>query len=309
MKTIFGNRKTLVSISAIMLALMLMTGGTLAWLTVGLDPGEQIQLGWLDVKSDAFSYTGPAVSVKPIYLEPGEFYPKNGTIENVGTIEAWIELKGPTFWLTHDASNPPVPYTPPLKLVPGVPQYDQYEVTFTAIAPNNAMMNYVFYDTPSVVAYGPIAAAYYASLATTPAPIPNPIGFFKLPVSATNPKERYFIVMPGSGDYWDVDGTFTTLSTRTNLQFKLDVETVLDLTKAGTQGGNEWGGALMETSGIMATQRLDGALFDIFGITAQDRLDLVWAGDPSGGMPVVSLRGAAASYTPNDFLKEYYGFE
>ena len=308
MKTIFGNRKTLVSISAIMLALMLMTGGTFAWLTVGTGPGETIQTGWLDVKSEMFDLIGPDASERVIFVEPGQLYPKASTIENLGTLAAYIEIKAPVMYLTHDITGGAL--SSRVKVVPGMPEYDQYSASFTLKAPNTSVFNYVIYDSDCWDDFNNILIPdHILTLATTPAPIPEPIGFMRLPGIGTDP-DRFFVVMPASGDYYNINGAFETLSSTTRLDYKVDVDAVFDFVKAGEDGYNQWQAAEMEVAGIVATQTLPGALEAVLGISPARYKDLQWAGDAvGGGIPTVTLRGAKAGFTPYDFLKKYYGFE
>ena len=310
MKTIFGNRKTLVSISAIMLALVLMVGGTLAWLVIGDDTGKVVQFGTLDITSDVFDYSMDADRV--IAIEPGKTVTKTGKIENTGTLDAWIEIQRPTIYLTHDEHNKIIT---PYAITPGSVNYDQYTAGYQVVAANDSVYNYVYYSIASIASYSAIYQPFEDSLVNTAAAIPPPILYFKTISTPT----RYFLVMPASGEYYKAknDGTttspaWTQLKDTEQLDFAVTVSSILDLYKAGKEGGNEWNGAYMESAGLKVTQNIEEAVADTFGLAQPIYADLTWADDnmfPPSYPPLVALRGAANVMTPYEALQKYYGWD
>ena len=312
MKTIFGNRKTFLSISAIMLALVLMVGGTLAWLVIGDDTGKVVQFGTLAIKSDVFDYS--ADSDKVISIQPGTLVDKEGVIQNTGTIDAWIEIQRPTIYLQADAKGDPVT---PVALTPAAYDYGLYTASYQLIADNTSVENYVMYDLDSILDYDIVFEPYQDAMITTPAAIPPPILFYKTVTAPT----RYFLVMPGSGEYYKQKNNGTPglgnedlviLTTDTAIfNFEVGIKSILDLKTHAPDMKNNWNGAYMETSGVKAGQNIKEAVMDTFGLTSAEFDNLDWAGDfPSTGVPIVALRGAAKSVlTPYEALQKYYGWE
>ena len=311
MKTIFGNRKTLVSISAIMLALVLMTGGTLAWLTVGMDPAKPIQFGWLDVKSDVFDIYGPEYNDKVIFVQPGEKYPKKGTIKNIGTLDAWLEISSPEIWFVQLDGNSPVKDANGDFIRTVLAPKDQYEATYTINEPAGpqTLTNFVIWSDAT-------ANDYYGMLAsrTYPSALPAPSVFMKLIGGRSYggvyvDKDRYFLVMPGAGDYYIQDVGYNPVyvggvaQTQNFPEFSINVESLLDLTLAGKLGGNQWNAAQMDAAAMQGTQTLQDAVGDVLGVTPAMIAGLVYA-----DTRMVTLSRGAAAPTPFDVLQDFYGF-
>lgn len=97
------NKKIMLG-SAIMLAVLLVAGGTMAWFTAQSDPvTNNFKAGTLKIKiNDTFN---PEAAEN---VNPGDKYSKVVNITNTGTKRAYIRVKLTPAFMTVDANNQPV---------------------------------------------------------------------------------------------------------------------------------------------------------------------------------------------------------
>jgi hypothetical protein len=300
MKMILGNKRMMLSLSGIVLALVLMMGGTFAWLTSGEGDPTNGNFGFLDVDVMSVDPTSPFNSITPIILQPGYSFNAEAQIVNKGNLKAVFVIPAAKVTLRSDNKGKPLA------------EEDYYP------APTDLYS--LGYDIE-----GGVGNTYYSADGVTAGLAPEymNVAHFVLPAAANSTGKNINIMyFDAAGEYYVYDDEGEPIwengkwKTQSVDQVALNVTANIDFKSHAIDMGAEWSGALLQGFVPKATQgEYDQAIIDTFGLkNAQGDAfteetyvaALKWA-DEVGAGGKIELRAAkpAGWISPADYLKKH----